>query len=55
MNVEKALATGRRREAKDVCRNTKGSVASIFYDGLIHYDEGIDVVERQSYLTGGYR
>ena len=32
--------------AKDVCRNTRGPVASIFYQGLLRYDEGIDVVEK---------
>ena len=30
----------------NVCRNTRGPVASIFYQGLSRYDEGIDVVEK---------
>jgi biopolymer transport protein ExbB len=33
-NVEDALASGGIEAAKEVCRNTKGPVASIFYQGL---------------------
>ena len=32
--VEKALAEGGIEAAKDVCRNTRGPIASIFYQGL---------------------
>ena len=32
--------------AKDLCRNTRGPVASIFYQGLLHMDQGYDVVEK---------
>ena len=45
-NVEAALANGGVEAAKDVCRNTRGPVACIFYQGLLRYDEGIDVVEK---------
>ncbi len=45
-NVEEALKTGGVEAAKEVCRNTRGPVASIFYQGLDRYDEGIDVVEK---------
>lgn len=45
-NVEAALANGGVEAAKGVCRNTRGPVASIFYQGLLRYDEGIDVVEK---------
>lgn len=45
-NVEKALAEGGIEKAKEVCRNTRGPVASIFYQGLLRYDQGIDVVEK---------
>ena len=31
---------------KDFCRNTRGPVASIFYQGLLHLDQGYDVVEK---------
>ena len=44
--VEDALANGGIEAAKDVCRNTRGPVASIFYQGLLRYDQGIDVVEK---------
>ena len=45
-NVEKALEEGGIEKAKEVCRNTRGPVASIYYQGLLHYDQGIDVVEK---------
>ena len=45
-NVEAALANGGVEAAKDVCRNTRGPVASIFSQGLLRFDEGIDVVEK---------
>ncbi|MDY6800321.1 MAG: MotA/TolQ/ExbB proton channel family protein [Bacteroidota bacterium] len=44
--VEEALEEGGVEAAKDVCRNTKGPVASIFYQGLDRIDEGIEVVEK---------
>ena len=44
--VEDALANGGIEAAKDVCRNTRGPVASIFYQGLLRYDQGVDVVEK---------
>ncbi|MCF8362907.1 MAG: MotA/TolQ/ExbB proton channel family protein [Prolixibacteraceae bacterium] len=45
-NVEEALQSGGVEEAKEVCRNTRGPVASIFYQGLDRHDEGVDVVEK---------
>ncbi len=45
-NIEDALNEGGIESAKEVCRNTRGPVASIFYQGLDRYDEGIDVVEK---------
>ncbi len=44
--VEDALNNGGIEAAKEVCRNTRGPVASIFYQGLDRYDEGLDVVEK---------
>lgn len=44
--VEEALQSGGIEAAKDVCRETRGPVASIFYQGLLRYDEGLDVVEK---------
>lgn len=46
MRIEDALANGGVEEAKEVCRNTRGPVASIFYQGLDRADEGVEVVEK---------
>ena len=43
--IESALDEGGIEKAKEVCRNTRGPVASIFYQGLLRYDQGIDTVE----------
>jgi len=45
-NVEEALKSGGVEAAKDLCRNTKGPIASIFYQGLDRYEEGMEVVEK---------
>ena len=44
--VNGALESGGVEAAKDICRNTKGPVASIFYQGLYRCDEGIDMAEK---------
>ncbi len=44
--VEDALKNGGVEAAKEVCRNTRGPVASIFYQGLSRMDEGMEVVEK---------
>ena len=44
--IEEALNEGGVEAAKEICRNTKGPVASIFYQGLDRMDEGIEVVEK---------
>ncbi len=49
--VEEALKTGGIEAAKNICRDTKGPVASIFYQGLDRYDsttkdKGLDNVEK---------
>jgi biopolymer transport protein ExbB len=44
--VEDAIARGGIEEAKEVCRNTRGPVASIFYQGLSRANEGIEIVEK---------
>jgi len=51
--VETALKNGGVDAAKDVCRNTRGPIASIFYQGLDRADEGIDVVEKSVVAYGG--
>ena len=45
-NVENALNSGGVEAAKEVCRNTRGPVASIFYQGLDRAGEGIEIVEK---------
>jgi biopolymer transport protein ExbB len=45
-SVEEALADGGVEAAKEVCRNTRGPVASIFFQGLDRVGEGLDVVEK---------
>ncbi|MFM8837897.1 MAG: MotA/TolQ/ExbB proton channel family protein, partial [Bacteroidota bacterium] len=32
--------------AKEICRNTRGPVASIFYQGLERSNEGVDIAEK---------
>ena len=44
--IEEALEAGGIEAAKDVCRDTRGPVASIFYQGLDRAEEGIEVVEK---------
>ncbi|PLX18894.1 MAG: flagellar motor protein MotA [Salinivirgaceae bacterium] len=44
--VETALENEGVEAAKEVCRNTRGPVASIFYQGLSRINEGIEVVEK---------
>jgi len=51
--VEAALAKGDVEGAKTICRNTRGPVASICYQGLMRIDEGVDVVERSVVSYGG--
>ena len=51
--IEEALASGGVEAAKEVCRNTRGPVASIFYQGLDREHEGLDVVEKTVVAYGG--
>jgi biopolymer transport protein ExbB len=45
--IEDEVAAGNMEGAKEICRNTRGPVASIFYQGLDRSDQGsIDVVEK---------
>lgn len=44
--IEDALESGGVEAAKEVCRNTRGPVASIFYQGLDRIDQGLDIVEK---------
>jgi len=50
--VEGAINNGGVDAAKEVCRNTRGPVASIFYQGLDRSSEGIDQVEKSIVAYG---
>ncbi len=52
-SVEEAIGTGGVEAAKELCRNTKGPVASIFYQGLDRMDEGVDAAEKAVVAYGG--
>jgi biopolymer transport protein ExbB len=52
-NVDEALSSGGVEAAKEVCRNTTGPVASIFYQGLERADEGLDAAEKAVVGYGG--
>jgi len=51
--LEAALAKGDVEGAKDICRNTRGPIASICYQGLMRIEDGVDVVERSVVSYGG--
>ncbi|MBI9067643.1 MAG: MotA/TolQ/ExbB proton channel family protein [Salinivirgaceae bacterium] len=51
--VEEALNQGGVEAAKEVCRNTRGPVASIFYQGFDRAEEGIEIVEKSVVAYGG--
>lgn len=51
--VEGALQAGGVEEAKELCRNTRGPIASIFYQGLDRSKEGIEMVEKSVVAYGG--
>ncbi|TGV02367.1 MotA/TolQ/ExbB proton channel family protein [Flavivirga abyssicola] len=52
-SVEDALSSGGVEAAKEVCRNTKGPIASIYYQGLDRTDEGIEAAEKAVVAYGG--
>ena len=45
-DIQAALENGDVEGAKSICRDTRGPVASICYQGIMRIDEGLDVVER---------
>ena len=51
--VEEALASGGVKAAKELCRDTKGPVASIFYQGLDRANEGVESAEKAVVAYGG--
>ena len=52
-SVDDALSSGGIEAAKEVCRNTKGPRASIFYQGLDRVDEGVEAAEKAVVSYGG--
>ena len=44
--LDEALKSGGVEKAKQVCRDTKGPLAGVFYQGLDRTDEGLDSVEK---------
>jgi len=51
--VEEAISSGGVEAAKELCRNTKGPVASIFYQGLDRVNEGVESAEKAVVAYGG--
>jgi len=51
--VETAIQTKGVVAARDVCKNTKGPVASVFYQGLDRMSEGLEIVEKSIISYGG--
>ena len=52
-DLEAAISTGDVEKAKDICRNTRGPVASVFYQGLLRYNNNIDDIEKAVVSYGG--
>ena len=52
-SIEAARENGDVEAAKDIARNTRGPIASIYYQGLMRLDQGVDVVEKSVVSYGG--
>ena len=52
-DVDASMKAGGVDAAKELCRNTRGPIASIFYQGLDRSGEGIDMVEKSVVAYGG--
>ena len=53
VEVELAMKSGGIKAAKEVCRNTPGPVASIFYQGLDRANESLESAEKAIISYGG--
>ncbi len=51
--IEDNVKAGNYEAAKELCRNTRGPVASIFYQGLDRIDQGLENVEKSVTSYGG--
>ena len=52
-DVEKKIESNDIEGAKSLCRDTRGPVASVCYQGLMHIDEPVDAIERSIMSYGG--
>ena len=52
-DIEKHLKTDDVEGAKALCRNTRGPVASVCYQGLLHIHQSMDAIERSITNYGG--
>lgn len=53
VQVKRALDDGGIEQAKEVCSNTRGPVASVFHAGLLRADEGLEAAEKAIIAYGG--
>ena len=53
IQVKRSLDDGGIEQAKQVCANTKGPVASVFHAGLLRADEGLEAAEKAIIAYGG--
>jgi len=53
LKVKRALEDDGLEAAKEVCANTRGPVASVFYAGLLRADEGLEAAEKAIMTYGG--
>ncbi|MBJ04986.1 MAG: flagellar motor protein MotA [Flavobacteriales bacterium] len=52
IEIEDAINNGGIDKAKEICKNTPGPIASIFYQGLERSNKGVDVVEKSIVAYG---
>jgi len=50
--IETAIETDGVDAAQEICKTTKGPVASIFYQGLSKYNDGLEMVEKSIIAYG---
>jgi len=51
--IEESLKKGDVEAAKQLCRDTRGPVASVFYQGLDRYDESMEEIDKTVVSYGG--
>mgnify|MGYP000853804223 CR=1 FL=1 len=51
--IDDAIKTGGIEKAKELCHDTKGPIAGVFYQGLDRFDEGMESVEKAVVSYGG--